>query len=144
MGTDQGQREREANALGKAFASTSASLMRMQAHSLTSIADTMYATADALREQADRVEHGGELPDLRVVEEPEGEVLPRIRMSGEALVTESGEALPDSAARFLATLNAVYTRHGRFVEMWNLVAAGQPASVDAGLRLTAAIRELPT
>lgn len=129
---------------GKALAVTAAAILRMNAHTLSSQADLLQEMADRLVEQADRVEHGGELPNLRVVEDAPEKLaeLPRIEGEQHAWTLAGGGDLPGPVVDFIGSLHVVYTSSRHFVALWNDVAAGNPASVQTGLRLTEAVREM--
>ena len=136
-----------------------AALIRMEAHSLDSQADVLRSMADAMRERADAFEHGGALPNLRIVEdrEEELETLPRLRLATEdetsfvfygphfthpvSFVTSAGAALPERVQRFLEQFHANYLVWEGFTKAYNDVAAGRPASVQVAVQLTAELND---
>lgn len=128
---------------GKRIATTAAALMRMHAHSLSGQAQLLAEMSENLREQADRVEHGGDIPNLRVVddgEKAEERRLPEITGSSS---TES-DSWPVWARDFLGSFHANYRTSRHFRAAWNEIVAGEAPSVQLANLLAERVRELET
>jgi hypothetical protein len=103
-----------------------ARLLRVQAHSLDSQAQLLGDMAERLREEAARVEHGGELPNLAHAPEPQEPVMPQL---------VAGEGVPAEAREFYESFHPNYRNDPLFVTAWNGVAAGNPPSPTIGIRV---------
>jgi hypothetical protein len=112
-----------------------AALMRGQAHSMDSQGRFLIEMAEKLRREADRVEHGGEVPDLRVVEEADVDGwLPEIaaaRGGGyERVLAADGQVNDEELAKFLDQFHARWKSSPMFAAAFNNVAAGAQPSFD--------------
>lgn len=125
-----------------------AAILRMQAHTLDSQGRLMIEMSEKLREEADRVEHGGELPDLHVIEEPETDVvLPTIRRMGPNTYEATGAA-PRTAAQLAAMKSFLGEFHDRwlmspnFVHVFNAHGAGEKPSSELAVQLVRHVQEM--
>lgn len=111
---------------------TAAALLRMQAHTLAVQGELLLEMSETLRGQADRVEHGGELPDLHVVEEPveADRVLPRLKWVTLDTFEAEGGATERWVAEFLERFHRRWLAQREFVAVFNRVAAGKAPSGD--------------
>src|SRR3982751_4698278 len=133
--------------VGRETRKSAAGLMRLQAHSMDSHGRFLIEMAEKLRREADRVAHGGDMPDLRVVEEDDVDGwLPKIAATGDGtygrVLKADGQVTDEELTKFLDGFHERWRSSPVFAAAFNNIAAGAQPSFHLAQAVTEEITAL--